>query len=117
MGEFEGINFKRGFLQLVILALVKKEDMYGLQIIEEAAKRSQGLFQTQIGSLYPVLYKLLNNQLITSYEVPSDKYMNRVYYRITDQGRNYLKLLTKQYNDVMCGITLILEDSQAEDGS
>ena len=117
MEEFEGINFKRGFLQLIILALVKKEDMYGLQIIDEAARRSQGLFQTQIGSLYPVLYKLLKSGFITSYEVPSDKYMNRVYYHITDKGKNYLKLLTKQFNDVMYGITMILEESQAENES
>lgn len=88
--------------------------MYGLQIIEEAARRSQGLFQTQIGSLYPVLYKLWKNGYIAPYEVPSDKYMNRVYYSITDKGRDYLRLLTKQFNDVMYGISLVLKGSQTD---
>ena len=114
MSEFEEINFKRGFLQLVILALVKRKDMYGLQIIEEAAERSQGLFQTQIGSLYPVLYKLLSNNFINSYTVPSDRYKDRVYYHITEKGLAYLEFLTKQFHNVMYGITLILEEGQAE---
>ena len=112
MGEFESINFKRGFLVLVILSLLKKEEMYGLQIIEEASERSHGLFTTQIGSLYPAIYRLLDGQYISVHEVPLDKHSKRIYYKIEDRGLRYLDFLMKQFFEVMEGLTLIIEEAQ-----
>lgn len=53
-------SFRRGVMSLVILALLKREDMYGYQLVQETEKRSGGRLTTQEGSLYPVLYKLLD---------------------------------------------------------
>ena len=81
------INFRRGLLPLVVLSLLESEDMYGYQLVQEAERRSGGAIVTQEGSLYPVLYKLLETGLITDRRMLAGKRMTRVYYHLEDAGR------------------------------
>lgn len=53
-------SFRRGVMSLVILGLLKKQDMYGYQLVQETERQSGGRIVTQEGSLYPVLYKLVD---------------------------------------------------------
>ena len=53
-------SFRRGVMTLVILALLRREDMYGYQLVQETSHSSGGKLSTQEGSLYPVLYRLLD---------------------------------------------------------
>lgn len=59
------MSFRRGVMSLVILGLLKKEDMYGYQLVQETERQSGGRIVTQEGSLYPVLYKLVDQGLIS----------------------------------------------------
>ena len=36
------MSFRRGVMSLVILGLLKKEDMYGYQLVQETERRSGG---------------------------------------------------------------------------
>ena len=47
------MSFRRGVMSLVILGLLKKEDMYGYQLVQETERQSGGRIVTQEGSLYP----------------------------------------------------------------
>ena len=58
-------SFRRGVMSLVILSLLKREDMYGYQLVQETERSSGGKITTQEGSLYPVLYKLVDQGLIS----------------------------------------------------
>ena len=108
MADFEPINVKRGFLPLIILSLLSQQDMYGYQLVQEIARQSEGKFLTKEGSLYPVLYKLLEEEYITSYEVKSGVRMRRYFYRLEDKGRDYLSVLKEQYVSLTAGIQNIL---------
>ena len=108
MAEFEPINFKRGFLQLIILSLLSQQDMYGYQLVQEIARQSEGKFITKEGSLYPVLYKLLEGDFISSYEVKAGIRMRHIFYHIEENGKEYLEILKKQYIEVTTGIQSIL---------
>ena len=44
-------SFRRGVMSLVILSLLKREDMYGYQLVQETEKSSGGRLTTQEGSL------------------------------------------------------------------
>ena len=44
-------SFRRGVMSLVILGLLKKEDMYGYQLVQETERKSGGSLTTQEGSL------------------------------------------------------------------
>jgi len=102
------VSFRRGVLSLVILALLKKEDMYGYQLVQEANSLSGGALNTQEGSLYPVLYKLQDQGLISDRRVLVGKRMTRVYYHLEPSGEVRLQELTQEYLDVTQGVLKII---------
>ena len=92
-------SFRRGVMSLVILALLKSEDMYGYQLVQETEKRSGGRIVTQEGSLYPVLYKLLDQGYISDRKVKVGKRMNRIYYHLEPSGEERLAELMAKYGE------------------
>lgn len=101
-------NYQRGLAPLIILSLLKKEDMYGYQLVQETERSSQGKIITQEGSLYPVLYKLEQSGFISSKKVLVGKKMTRVYYHLEPKGVEYLKVLVDEYETVTQGMFLII---------
>ena len=101
-------NFQRGVMTLVILGLLQKEDMYGYQLVQETERRSGGRIKTQEGSLYPVLYKLVDQGLISDYRVKSGKRMTRVYYHLEPSGEARLEELIREYTETTRGIFNII---------
>ena len=43
----------KGNLELILLSILEKVEMYGLEIVKEANSRTDGYFQFKEGSLYP----------------------------------------------------------------
>ena len=54
-----------GGTAMLVLALLKEQEMYGYQIIEELEKRSNQVFQLKEGTLYPILHGLEADRLVT----------------------------------------------------
>ena len=109
MGKDSGQSpFQKGLLHLIILSLLNEQDMYGYQIVQEAAKRSKGSIVPQEGSLYPVLYRLLDDGYISDTKVKVGKRMTRVYYHLEPAGRARLQMLTEDYRSVCQGMLQIL---------
>ena len=120
----EQSNFRRGVMSLVLLSLLsglgilafclsllKREDMYGYQLVTEIQRLSEGKIVTQEGSLYPVLYKLEDQGLISSRKVPVGKRMNRVYYHLEPSGAERLAELIADYKSVVQGVFLIVGET------
>jgi len=105
-------SFRRGIMSLVILALLKKEDMYGYQLVQETNQISGGRIVTQEGSLYPVLYKLLDQGLISDRKVQVGRRMTRVYYHLEAAGEDKLQTLTEEYKQLTQGVFLILGEEK-----
>ena len=60
-------QFKKGALEMVLLALIARRRTYGYEIIQQLAKTGAPLFSaTREGTLYPVLYRLEDAGLVTS---------------------------------------------------
>ena len=108
-------NYQRGLAPLVILSLLKQEDMYGYQLVQETERVSRGKIITQEGSLYPVLYKLEESGFISSRKVLVGKRMTRVYYHIEALGREYLEVLVKEYETVTEGMFHIIHRQEEND--
>lgn len=102
-------TFRRGVMSLVVLALLKREDMYGYQLVQETNQSSGGRIQTQEGSLYPVLYKLLEQGLISDRKVQVGKRMSRIYYHLEPAGEQRLNELVQEYEEIAKGVRLITE--------
>lgn len=106
-------SFQRGVMSLLILALLEKEDMYGYQLVQAISASSSGKIVTQEGSLYPVLYKLQEQKLISDTKVLVGKRMTRVYYHLEEAGRAHLQALIQEYTMVTQGVFQIIQGGTA----
>lgn len=110
-------SFQRGVMSLLILSLLDQEDMYGYQIVQEIAARSGGTIVTQEGSLYPVLYKLQDQGMISGEKVLVGKRMTRVYYHLEEPGHRRLQELVHEYQVMTRGVFQIIQrETDAKEG-
>ena len=106
--------FQRGLISLLILALLDQEDMYGYQIVQEITERSGGAIVTEEGSLYPVLYKLQDQGMLSGEKVLVGKRMTRVYYHLEEPGRRRLQELSREYRAITQGVFQIIQGGQGK---
>jgi PadR family transcriptional regulator PadR len=100
-------SIKKGTSEMLILRLLDEEDMYGYQIVQEINKRSEGMFTLKEGSLYPVLYRLIEDGLVSDRMEIVGKRL-RKYYHIETKGKERLKEIRQEYNNIIAGINKIL---------
>ena len=79
-----------GSSTLLVLSLLEHTDLYGYQMIEELARRSNDVFQMKEGTLYPILHGLEKGKYLSSYEQQAPTGRMRKYYRITRKGLRLL---------------------------
>lgn len=111
-GDNSQNSFRRGVMSLVILSLLKREDMYGYQLVQETERVSGGRIVTQEGSLYPVLYKLVDQGFISDNKVLVGKRMTRVYYHLESAGEMRLQELIREYKEVTQGVFQIIKEAK-----
>lgn len=91
-------KYKKGFLEIFFLKILSEKDVYGYELSEIINKTSNNLISVSAGNMYPVLYKLEEKGYISSYEKIVGKRMRRVYYTLTDEGRNEFSKMMEDYN-------------------
>ena len=79
-----------GSSTLLVLSLLEHGDLYGYQMIEELARRSNDVFQMKEGTLYPILHALEKGKYLSSYEQQAPMGRMRKYYKLTRKGRELL---------------------------
>ena len=89
-------NFKMGTVEMIILFLLEKKDLYGYEITSLVEKLSDGKIGITESTLYPTLYKLLGNNFISDKEIQVGKRRTRVYYHLEEAGREHLESLLKE---------------------
>lgn len=102
-------TYRRGLLPLAVLSLLKNEEKYGYELVQDISRYTEGAICTQEGSLYPVLYRLLEAGHITDERRLVGKRMMRVYYKIQPSGEEYLKELEAEYRSVTAGMFKLIE--------
>ena len=60
-------TLKKATIEMLILKLLWEGDKYGYQITQELKTRSDGLYTVLEGSMYPILYRLLDDGCISTY--------------------------------------------------
>jgi DNA-binding PadR family transcriptional regulator len=84
----------------LILAILKRGESYGYQIIQDVKELSGGTLEWSDGMLYPVLHKLQKEGCIESRWEVSDEGRRRKYYSITETGRQELASAKSQWLSV-----------------
>ncbi len=89
-------QMKKGVLEILVLRLLGEKEQYGYQLISELKCRSGEYFILKEGTLYPILYRLEDDGLVTSeWSAPKGKEVSKKYYRITGKGRAVLEETAK----------------------
>lgn len=83
-------NLLGGSTVLLLLSLLHRKDMYGYEMIRELEVLSENVFSFQEGTLYPVLHRMENSDLVKSYQKVAENGKKRKYYTITPQGARRL---------------------------
>lgn len=88
----------KGYLESIMLSLLRREDLYGYELAKRIRDRSDGLFEMKEGTLYVVLKRLEQNDMIAPYwsDVSSGGGRRR-YYKITVDGLRYLEEKKSQW--------------------
>ena len=111
MNEKYEKQMKKGILEMLVLKLVCKEPKYGYQIIQEMKEKSENTFLLKDGTLYPILYRLEDDGLVTSeWSETEGKQVPRKYYRITEQGRQALDDIETVWRRIYVGVLRVLEE-------
>lgn len=80
----------RGAGPVAVLKLLERHRMYGYELVEALAKRSDGALAMGQSTLYPMLYNLEAKGWITAEWEAADSGRKRKYYSLTDSGRKQL---------------------------
>ena len=96
-----------GSTTLLILELLKNEDMYGYQMIEYLERRSNNVFTLKAGTLYPLLHTLEQQGAVRSYDIDENN-RTRKYYTLTQSGRKLLRDKKEEWNTFFNAVNQVL---------
>ncbi len=88
------IQFKKGVLELCVLALLTKKNMYGYDLVNEISKN----IDISEGTIYPLLRRLKNVGYVTTYLQESQEGAPRKYYKLTLSGQKVTDEMQKDWN-------------------
>lgn len=114
MGQAQD-NFKRGTAELLILHILCEKESYGYEIAHTFAKRSKNTYTMLEGSMYPILFRLVDAGYVTDKVVLVGIKRKRRYYEITEAGRAYYEKMLKDYREITNGIDMILTGTEYAD--
>lgn len=81
-------QLKKGVLEMLVLKLVCTEPTYGYELLTKLKAQSEGRFQLKEGTLYPILYRLEDDGLITAkWSQGQGRTAPKKIYEATDAGR------------------------------
>ncbi|MCI9315043.1 MAG: PadR family transcriptional regulator [Lachnospiraceae bacterium] len=111
MNEKYERQMKKGVLDMLVLKLLRSEAKYGYQIIQEMKEKSGETFLLKDGTLYPILYRLEDEQLVVSkWSEAEGKQVPRKYYEITEAGQKALDEIEVVWKRISDGISRIMEE-------
>lgn len=94
-------------LELCVLAVLRKEDSYGYQIIKDVSD----LIEISESTLYPILRRLEMSGKVESYTTQYNNQL-RKYFHLTEEGRQYLKNFDKDRAQLLKILDYIAEEDE-----
>ena len=78
------------------------------EFIADEVEKSGGRFELPLGTLYPVLYRFVENGYISDRDEIVNKRL-RKYYHLEEKGREFYSLLLGEYRKISEGVNMIVE--------
>lgn len=103
----------KGLAPTLVMELLARQAMYGYELSEAVAKRSNGIFNLGKGTLYPLLYNLEAKRLIVGDWQSGPTGRQRKYYSLTAKGKRQLAKSLQQLQALQKGLKLVLQPNLA----
>lgn len=98
-------QLKKGVLELCVLALLAQRDCYGFELVGIISRN----VSMSEGTVYPLLKRLRDEALLTTYLVESQEGPPRKYYKLTSLGAERLASMRMEWAGFCEGVNQILE--------
>ncbi|HEX4576384.1 MAG TPA: PadR family transcriptional regulator [Edaphobacter sp.] len=108
------LNLMQGTLDMLILKAVSLGPLHGYGVLLRIQQISGDQLSIQQGSLYPALFRLEHQGLITSEWGESDNKRRAKFYQLTAAGRRQLRAETQNWNRMASLIAGILDVTPEE---
>ena len=103
-------NMVSGNSAMLVLKLLSEKDMYGYEMIDTLAKRSNNIFELKVGALYPMLHGMEQSGYLECYNQEVNGKL-RKYYCITVNGKKYLERMIEEWNAYANAVTSMIQYS------
>jgi len=105
----EKSDLLQGTLDMLILKALQLEPMHGFGLSVRLREMSKGVFQVEMGSIYPALCRLEARGWVKAEWGVSDNHRQARYYALTAAGRKQLQEETAQWALLSQTINLMLK--------
>jgi PadR family transcriptional regulator, regulatory protein PadR len=103
-------QMRKGVLEFCILSIIKRGEAYPSDIIEEMKKANLNILE---GTLYPLLTRLKNADLLTYRWEESKTGPPRKYFTMTERGLAMYKELENTWNEMSSAVHQIIDAKEA----
>lgn len=104
-------QMRKGVLEYCILALIARQEVYASDIISNLKEAELIVVE---GTLYPLLTRLKNDNLLRYRWEESKSGPPRKYYAITESGRQFLNELNQSWIDLVESVNKIAGKNTSE---
>ena len=99
----------KGAAEIIVLQALKDQGaLYGYELLKTISDVSQGVFEFQEGTLYPLLYRLEFKGYVTSEKRNAPSGKERRYYALSLAGDTMLKGKRKEFDAFVIGLKHVL---------
>jgi PadR family transcriptional regulator PadR len=98
----------KGHIDIIILALLYGEDLYGYELAKRAKKQTGNRFELKEGTLYLAFKRLERSRFVKSYWGGESEGGRRKYYSILPKGRQYLLAAKREWEQLRVIMNLFL---------
>ena len=103
------VQMRKGVLEYCILKIISRGEIYASEILEELLEAKIMVVE---GTLYPLLTRLKNAELLEYKWIESSSGPPRKYYILTLKGRAFLEELSKTWAELAASVNTIIAKSK-----
>ncbi|HVI48308.1 MAG TPA: PadR family transcriptional regulator [Chitinophaga sp.] len=101
-------QMRKGVLEFCILSVIKQGEAYPSDIIEKMKEAKLDILE---GTLYPLLTRLKNAELLTYRWVESSSGPPRKYFSMTEKGETFYRELESTWNELANAVHQLTQNS------
>ena len=104
-------QMRKGILEFCILSIIRRGEAYPSDIVEEMRAANLNILE---GTLYPLLTRLKNADMLTYRWVESNSGPPRKYFMLTEKGLSFYKELEQTWNELSNGVNALANKKNDE---